>query len=334
MKYLPDQEIPLNSPNFSSHVDTSIEAYDTNIRGTSEYKELCKNLEKHSSYRKSKNQIDSFRDYIASKSFSECTLNLCKSYISSAVSFPYAIPTFSSNWESRRTSVSLIFPNNIILTLELFDKLSSEASAEQDTDSSRIVIFGGCDIFQTVLSEHTLHYKKWQIDRPASPDTPLSTYRCEEVGAGSIGCGTSAFINGATQSISFTSSSGPIVTASLFIDNPDTELVMDFDTKTRKCIAVRPKKTAHSQAQIFIELIGTLDEITRSDIETLVYFLSSDQHYIRWDAMRTLIQRCEPDVWFSQLQAFADHDPHAEVRLAARQTLDLIAQSHIQAEPA
>lgn len=154
--------------------------------------------------------------------------------------------------------------------------------------------------------------------------------RCRFVGRRVIEDGEVLVMDGRTESFVFEHAVSDIVHVQAQIRVDAGPLLVEYDSDTMEFVGVSSTDEASSRTQMMITLLRMMG---RADAAPLIEkVLASPHFYTRWHAMREYLA-LDADAALPFLIRMAGHDPHADVRSAARRTLEAFFPDATQPEP-
>jgi hypothetical protein len=97
-------------------------------------------------------------------------------------------------------------------------------------------------------------------------------------------------------------------------------LSAEYDSRTLAFVGASSTDEATSRVQMMVSMLRVMDR--KDALPVIAEALESPYFYTRWHIMRELLA-LDAEAALPPLRRMAVHDPHPEVRAAARQTLDL-----------
>jgi hypothetical protein len=182
-----------------------------------------------------------------------------------------------------------------------------------------IAFTGVTNLFRYVKSGNAL-VSFWEVPRISAGFRAEDAGQCKLVGRRRISDGEEFLIDGSRQSFVVEHAEGDIVYLQATIQTGAAPLAVEYDSESLDFINASSTDEASSRVQMMATLLREMD---REDaVPVLRQLLDSQHFYTRWHVMREMLaldaEACLPD-----LRRLAAHDPHPEVRTAARRTLEL-----------
>ena len=144
--------------------------------------------------------------------------------------------------------------------------------------------------------------------------------KCRFIERRKIADGDELVLDGRRQSFVIEHAASDIVYFHAMVRSEAAPLTTEYDSKTLAFVGASSTDEAASRMEIMVSLLRTME---REDaVPLIVEVLASPHFYTRWHAMRELLA-LDADAAHPHLRRMAEADPHPEVRVAARQTLDL-----------
>jgi HEAT repeats len=144
--------------------------------------------------------------------------------------------------------------------------------------------------------------------------------KCRCTGRRRIEDGEEIVIDGRYQSFIIEHAETDILYFQAMVGVEAAPLTAEYDSKTLAFIGASSTDEASSRVQMMVSLLRMME---RDDaVPLIVKALDSPHFYTRWHIMRELVAM-DAEAALPPLRRMAAHDPHPEVRAAARQTLDL-----------
>jgi hypothetical protein len=144
--------------------------------------------------------------------------------------------------------------------------------------------------------------------------------KCRLTGRRRIEDGEEILIDGRCQSFVIEHAEADIVYLQAMVRPEAASLSVEYDSKTLSFIGASSTDETSSRVQMMVSMLRVME---REDaLPLIVEALDSPHFYTRWHIMRELLAM-DAEAALPPLRRMAAHDPHPEVRAAARQTLDL-----------
>jgi hypothetical protein len=160
----------------------------------------------------------------------------------------------------------------------------------------------------------------WESD-PITDDFSAATAgRCRPVGRRRIRDGEELVFDGRRQSFVIEHAEGDILYFQAVARVGCAPVGAEYDSDSLECIGASSTDDAGSRLQMMVSLLRALG---RDDAFPLFEeTLASPQFYTRWHVMREMLAM-DAEAALPSLRRMAEADSHADVRAAARQTLEL-----------
>lgn len=132
--------------------------------------------------------------------------------------------------------------------------------------------------------------------------------------------GETIIVDGRHQSFVFEHASSDLVYFHALVRAEAAPVSVEYDSGTHAFLGASSTNDASSRIQMMVSLLGAME---RDDALPLMeQALNNRQFYTRWHIMREMLA-LDAEAALPALRAMAAGDPHAEVRAAAQQTLEL-----------
>jgi HEAT repeats len=143
---------------------------------------------------------------------------------------------------------------------------------------------------------------------------------CRFVERRRIADGEELVLDGRSQSFVIEHAASDILYFHAMVRPEAAPLSAEYDSRTLAFVGASSTDETASRIQLMVSLLRTME---REDaVPVIAEALQSPHFYTRWHVMRELLA-LDADAAHPHLLRMAEHDPHPEVRAAARQTLDL-----------
>jgi hypothetical protein len=144
--------------------------------------------------------------------------------------------------------------------------------------------------------------------------------KCRLTGRRRIEDGEEILIDGRSQSFVIEHAEADMIYLQAIVRPEAAPLAAEYDSKTLAFVGAASSDEESSRVQMMVSMLRVM---AREDaLPLIVEALDSPHFYTRWHVMRELLAM-DAAAALPPLRRMAAHDPHPEVRAAARQTLDL-----------
>jgi hypothetical protein len=160
----------------------------------------------------------------------------------------------------------------------------------------------------------------WESPQIAQGFRAEQAGQCRLIERRRIADGEEFLVDGRSQSFVVEHATGDIVYLQATIQTGAAPLTVEYDSDSLSFINATSTDEESSRVQMMATLLREMDR--GEAVPVLRELLKSPHFYTRWHIMRELLA-LDAEAALPDLKRLAEHDPHPEVRAAARQTLDL-----------
>jgi hypothetical protein len=160
----------------------------------------------------------------------------------------------------------------------------------------------------------------WEIPPIGLDFSAATAGTCRQTGHRAVADGDMVEMDGRRESFIIEAARGNLLLVSATI-RTEAPVSVEYDAATGAYLGCSAASDRDSRLQLVSSLARLLE--AREVFPAIAALLDEPSFFVRWHAMRELIA-IDAEAALPYLRMLADHDPHAEVRCAARATLDLL----------
>jgi len=206
---------------------------------------------------------------------------------------------------------------SIILGASGVDQIAAAKAARRGAAS---IGFTGTTILFRYLKAGGATLSFWEAPPITDRFVASQAGKCRLVGRRRIEDGEEILIDGRYQSFVVEHAESDMIYLQAMVRPEAAPLTAEYDSETLAFVGASSTDEASSRVQMMVSMLRTMG---REDaLPLLEEALESPHFYTRWHIMREMLAM-DAEAALPPLRRMAAHDPHPEVRAAARQTLDL-----------
>lgn len=193
------------------------------------------------------------------------------------------------------------------------------AKKTRRSGSASVVFTGLWNVFRCVEAGEAL-VSFWEAPPIEDGFTAQSAGSCRCVGRRQLADGDEIIVDGSRQSFVIEHAARDTLYLQATIRSASAPLTIEYDSDHGRFVGASSTDEASSRVQMMASLLRQME---REDaVPVLREFLGHRHFYTRWHIMRELLAT-DAEAALPDLRRMAAADPHAEVRIAARQALDM-----------
>lgn len=160
----------------------------------------------------------------------------------------------------------------------------------------------------------------WEAPRIGKDFDASAAGRCHVAEQRRISDGEEVVIDGRYQSFTIDHAVGDIVYFHIMSPQGASSVSAEFDAETGELVGASSADEVASRIQMMATLLRAME--CREAMPLLESALASPQFYTRWHVMREMLA-LDAEEALPALRRMAESDPHPDIRLAARESLDM-----------
>jgi hypothetical protein len=217
---------------------------------------------------------------------------------------------------------------SIVLSVSGVDMLAAKKAGPRGATS---ISFPGVTSLFRFLKAGGATLSFWETQPITDRFVASQAGKCRFTGRRRIEDGEEILIDGRHQSFVIEHAEADMLYFQALIRPEAAPLAAEYDSKTLAFVGASSSDEASSRVQMMISMLRVMG---REDaLPLIVEALDSPHFYTRWHIMRELLAM-DAEAALPPLRRMAAHDPHPEVRAAARQTLELFFADEEGEDPA
>lgn len=237
-----------------------------------------------------------------------------------------ADPSFEPPFRALRSDIHsglLIYEDSHLTIAAGVSRLSRLAERKQSGKGKGSIQFSGQISVLRFLKAGRARLSFWACD-PIGPDfRAASAGECRPTGSFEIEDGETIIVDGRRQSYIIEQASANFIVLQANLKTGQAPVSTEYDAQTRRFIGCSAVDEGDCRIQMIATLVRTLGHADA--LVAIAPFIDHPNFFVRWHAMKELLG-IDVRATLPHLKRMAGEDPHPDVRDAARQVLERIAQ--------
>lgn len=231
---------------------------------------------------------------------------------------PYFEPPFPSLNSDIQTGLLVFQDDRVSIAAGVIGVAQLAAKKNVPRGAVSISFTGSVSILKIVKSGGA-HLSFWEAPRTGHGFTAAQAGRCFRTGGRVLQDGEILVIDGRYQSYVIDHAAADLVVLQASIRVDQAPLSVEYDARTCQCVGASATDDGASRIQNMTTLLRKME--CDDAFEIVAQFLTDPNFFVRWHVMRELLG-IDAVAALPHLCRLAQHDPHPEVRSAARSVLD------------